>query len=87
MVTIQLPLFNEKYVAERLLEAVSNIDYPKEKLEIQVLDDSTDETTDIVRNKINSIRDGGIDIIIIHREDRIGFKAGALDVGFKKAKG
>ena len=86
-VTIQLPLFNEKYVAERLLEAVAKIEYPKEKLEIQVLDDSTDETTTLLENKIRSLRHSGIDIVLIHRIDRVGFKAGALNDGFKKAKG
>ncbi len=86
-VTIQLPLYNEKYVAERLLEAVTKIEYPKDKLEIQVLDDSTDETTEILKRKIQSLQSSGIDIVLIHRIDRVGFKAGALEDGFKKAKG
>ncbi|MGE0587851.1 MAG: cellulose synthase family protein [Cyclobacteriaceae bacterium] len=87
MVTVQLPVFNEKYVVERLLDAVSKFDYPKEKLEIQVLDDSTDETTSIVVQKIESLRPLGLDIQLIHRENRTGFKAGALDQGTRLAKG
>lgn len=86
-VTVQLPVFNEKYVVERLIDAVSKFDYPKNKLEIQVLDDSTDETTEIILRKIESIRPLGLDIKLIHREDRKGFKAGALDEGHKIAKG
>lgn len=86
-VTIQLPLFNEKYVVERLLEAVSKINYPQDKLEIQVLDDSTDETTEIVKNKIEVLRKKGVDITLLHRTIRTGFKAGALESGLEKAKG
>lgn len=86
-VTVQLPVFNEKYVVERLIDAVSKFDYPKNKLEIQVLDDSTDETTQIILKKIESLRPLGLDIKLIHREDRDGFKAGALDEGCKLAKG
>lgn len=86
-VTVQLPVFNEKYVVERLIDAVSQFDYPKDKLEIQVLDDSTDETTQIILKKIESLRPQGLDIKLIHREDRQGFKAGALDEGHKVAKG
>lgn len=86
-VTIQLPVFNEKYVVERLIDAVSKFDYPKDKMEIQVLDDSTDETTEIVLKKLESLRPLGLDIKLIHREDRKGFKAGALDEGCKLAKG
>ncbi len=87
MVTIQLPLFNEKYVAERLLDSVILIDYPREKLEIQVLDDSTDETTEILQKRIDELEGTGIDIQLIRRTDRVGFKAGALDYGMKIAKG
>jgi len=86
-VTVQLPVFNEKYVVGRLIEAVGRFDYPKDKLEVQVLDDSTDETTEIIRKKIGALRAHGLDIKLIHRKDRRGFKAGALDEGFKKAKG
>ena len=86
-VTVQLPIFNEKYVVERLLEAVSKFDYPKEKLEIQVLDDSNDITTEIILKKIELLRPLALDIKTIHRENREGFKAGALDYGFQSAKG
>ncbi|UXE64987.1 MAG: glycosyltransferase family 2 protein [Chryseotalea sp. WA131a] len=87
LVTIQLPIYNEKYVVERLLEAVSKFDYPHEKLEIQILDDSTDVTTQIILKKIESLRPLGLDIKLLHRENRTGFKAGALEYGFHAAKG
>ena len=86
-VTVQLPLFNEKYVTERLIDCVAELDYPKEKLEIQVLDDSTDETVEITKAKVEEIRKTGIDIVYIHRTDRSGYKAGALAEGTKVAKG
>lgn len=86
-VTIQLPVYNEKYVVGRLMDAVSKFDYPKDKFEIQVLDDSTDETTEIILKKLESLRPMGLDIKLIHREDRSGFKAGALAEGCKMAKG
>jgi cellulose synthase/poly-beta-1,6-N-acetylglucosamine synthase-like glycosyltransferase len=87
LVTVQCPFFNEMYVAERLLEAVARLDYPRDRLEIQVLDDSTDETQGICRAKVDELRRRGIDAVYIHREDRTGFKAGALDNGMKTAKG
>lgn len=87
MVTVQLPVYNEKYVVERLLDAVTALDYPKEKLEIQILDDSTDETSGIILKKIESLRSLGLNIKFIHREDRTGFKAGALKHGLKLASG
>ncbi|MFC2102822.1 cellulose synthase family protein [Bacteroidota bacterium] len=86
-VTIQLPLYNELYVVERLINAVCDIDYPKDKLEIQVLDDSTDETIEVVRNIVEEKKKLGFDITFIHRENRQGFKAGALKEGLEKAKG
>jgi cellulose synthase/poly-beta-1,6-N-acetylglucosamine synthase-like glycosyltransferase len=86
-VTLQLPVYNEMYVVERLLDASAKIDYPRDKLDIQVLDDSTDETVDIARRKVEALRAQGIDISYIHRTDRTGFKAGALDNGLKTAKG
>ena len=86
-VTIQLPLYNELYVVERLINAVCEIDYPKEKLEIQVLDDSTDETTNIVKNIVAKKKLEGFDISHIRRGTRKGFKAGALKEGLKIAKG
>ena len=87
MVTVQLPMYNEMYVAERLLESVARIDYPQDKLEIQVLDDSTDETVDIARKKAAELRERGFNIVYRHRENRTGFKAGALEEGLKEAKG
>ncbi|MFH1130533.1 MAG: cellulose synthase family protein [Pseudomonadota bacterium] len=86
-VTVQCPLFNEMYVAERLLEAVARLDYPKDKLEIQVLDDSTDETQGICRAKTDELRAQGVNVHYIHREDRSGFKAGALENGLATATG
>ncbi len=86
-VTIQLPVFNERYVVERLIEAVSKLKYPKDSLEIQILDDSTDDTTAIILKKVESLRLLKLDINLIHRENRSGFKAGALDHALKLAKG
>ena len=87
VVTIQLPIFNEMYVVERLIDAAANLDYPRELLEIQVLDDSTDETIDVARRKVEDYRSRGLDIHYIHREDRHGFKAGALQAGLSRARG
>jgi cellulose synthase/poly-beta-1,6-N-acetylglucosamine synthase-like glycosyltransferase len=86
-VTIQLPLYNELYVAERLIKATCEIEYPKDKLEIQVLDDSTDETTEIVANIVKQKQAEGFDIKHIRRGTREGFKAGALKYGLESAKG
>src|ERR1044071_6200082 len=86
-ITVQLPLFNEMYVIERLVKAVTEIDYPRERLEIQVLDDSTDETVRIASATVAKYTAQGFDIHYIHREDRTGFKAGALENGMKTAKG
>jgi cellulose synthase/poly-beta-1,6-N-acetylglucosamine synthase-like glycosyltransferase len=87
IVTIQLPLYNEMYVAERLIDAVCAIDYPRHLLEIQVLDDSTDETRNIAELAARRYAAQGIDIKYIHRVDRVGFKAGALEAGLKIARG
>jgi cellulose synthase/poly-beta-1,6-N-acetylglucosamine synthase-like glycosyltransferase len=87
VVTIQLPLFNEMYVVDRLVDAVAAIDYPREKLEIQVLDDSTDETCTIAENAVRRHAADGLDIKYIHRTDRSGYKAGALDAAMKVARG
>jgi cellulose synthase/poly-beta-1,6-N-acetylglucosamine synthase-like glycosyltransferase len=87
VVTIQLPLYNELYVVERLINAVCEIDYPKDKLEIQVLDDSTDETVNITAKIVNEKVGLGFDIKHVRRESREGFKAGALKEGMKLAKG
>jgi cellulose synthase/poly-beta-1,6-N-acetylglucosamine synthase-like glycosyltransferase len=86
-VTVQLPLYNEMYVAERLIKAVSEIDYPRDLLEIQVLDDSTDETREIASSAVRRCSDQGFEISYRHRENRIGFKAGALEEGLKHATG
>lgn len=86
-VTIQLPLFNESTVVERLLEAVAKMDYPASRLEIQVLDDSTDETRALTRAHVERLRARGLDAVYIHRTDRVGYKAGALEHGMKIAKG
>ncbi len=87
IVTIQLPLYNERYVITRLIDSVIRFDYPKEKLEIQILDDSTDDSTEIIRDHIKKYTDAGYDITHIHRTNRAGYKAGALKEGLEKAKG
>jgi cellulose synthase/poly-beta-1,6-N-acetylglucosamine synthase-like glycosyltransferase len=93
-VTIQLPLYNEATVIARLLDHVALIDYPRSKLEIQVLDDSTDETRTLARRHVETLaqrynqdRSAPLDIVYRHRVDRVGYKAGALDEGLKVAKG
>jgi cellulose synthase/poly-beta-1,6-N-acetylglucosamine synthase-like glycosyltransferase len=86
-VTVQLPMFNEMYVARRLIDAVARIDYPRDRLEVQVLDDSTDATAAIARERCESLRDEGLDITYFHRKDRTGYKAGALEKGLARAKG
>ena len=87
LVTIQLPVFNEMYVMERLLDNIALLEYPKDKLEIQVLDDSTDETVESTKLHIEKLKKTGLDIVHITRTDRSGFKAGALKEGLKVAKG
>ncbi len=87
LVTIQLPLYNELYVADRLINAVCEIDYPKSKLQIQVLDDSTDETVSIVARVVEEKKNLGFDISHVVRSNREGYKAGALKEGLKTAKG
>ncbi|MFK7850720.1 MAG: cellulose synthase family protein [Akkermansiaceae bacterium] len=87
LVTVQLPVFNEMYVVDRLLDAVAKIDYPKDKLQIQLLDDSTDDTIEICRKGIERMIENGFDAEHIHRTDRTGFKAGALENGTRFAKG
>lgn len=87
IVTIQLPMYNEMYVVERLIDSICEIDYPKDKLEIQVLDDSTDETVDVVAKLVKAKQDLGFDIQHVRRSNREGFKAGALKEGMKSAKG
>ena len=86
-VTVQLPIFNEKYTVERLLRAVTRLDYPANRLQIQVLDDSTDDTLDLVSRLVEEYKTGGADFELIHRVDRKGYKAGALNNGLKTATG
>ncbi len=86
-VTIQLPVYNEKYVIERLIDAAANFNYPIDKLEIQILDDSTDETVEIVRKKVEEIKLKGFDIHQVRRKIRTGYKAGALKEGTEFCKG
>lgn len=87
VVTVQLPIYNEKAVAERLLDSIAVFDYPRDCLEIQVLDDSTDETVCIVEDRVNYWREKGRWIEVIHRPNRKEFKAGALRYGLSRAKG
>lgn len=87
MVTVQLPIYNERYVVRRLIDAVCQFDYPKDKLEIQVLDDSTDETVEILAEKISEWSARGINIKHIKRAKRVGYKAGALQYGLDIAEG
>jgi cellulose synthase/poly-beta-1,6-N-acetylglucosamine synthase-like glycosyltransferase len=86
-VTVQLPLYNERYVARRLLEAVGRLDYPADRLEIQVLDDSDDETTAILAEVVARLGAAGLTVTHLHRAERTGFKAGALEAGLKEARG
>lgn len=86
-VTIQLPLYNEATVVERLLDAVASIDYPKALLDVQVLDDSNDETRLLASRKVAQLQKEGLNISHIRRPDRVGYKAGALDFGLKSAQG
>lgn len=86
-VTVQLPLYNEMYVAERLINAAASLDYPRHLLEIQVLDDSTDETVEIVHELVTRLADQGLNIAHIHRTERRGYKAGALADGLYVARG
>ena len=87
LVTVQLPVYNELYVMERLLSNIAKLEYPKDKLEIQVLDDSTDESFAKTATQIAELQKTGLDIVHLSREDRVGFKAGALKEGLKTAKG
>ena len=86
-VTVQLPIYNEKFVVERLINSVCELNYPKDKLEIQVLDDSIDETTEIANKIVREKRTLGFNIALLHRTNRVGFKAGALAEGMKNSTG
>ena len=86
-VTVQLPIFNEMYVLERLLAAVVNLDYPRDRLQIQVLDDSTDDTADLAERLVQQYVSQGVNMQLLHRTNRSGFKAGALREGLPSASG
>ncbi len=86
-VTVQLPIFNEQYVVDRLLQAICRLDYPRDRLDIQLLDDSTDETVNVARGLVEHYAAQGHPISYIHRTNRAGYKAGALHEGLKVAKG
>lgn len=86
-VTVQLPMYNERYVVERLLAAAARIDYPKDRLEIQVLDDSTDETAYLCARLVTEYQQAGVPISYQHRTNREGYKAGALAAGMEKSTG
>ena len=86
-VTVQLPIYNELYVVARLIKSITCLEYPRDKLQIQILDDSTDETTNIARKLVKHYRAQGFDIELIHRSTRQGFKGGALREGLRRAKG
>ena len=87
VVTVQLPVYNERYVVARLLEAAAALDYPRDRLEIQLLDDSTDETASIAARAIDDLRARGIDAVHLRRTAREGYKAGALQHGLERARG
>jgi len=86
-VTVQLPIFNEYYVVERLMKSVSELDYPRDRLQIQVLDDSTDDTWKLTQELTADLKRRGFDVELCHRTDRTGFKAGALEAGLATCKG
>ena len=86
-VTVQIPLYDEKYVARRVIDAVCMMDYPKDRLQVQVLDDSDDDTEDLIRSIVDEYRFRGFDIVQLHRADRSGYKAGALKAGMRSATG
>jgi len=86
-VTVQLPMYNEQYVARRIIERTCQIDYPWDRLQIQVLDDSTDQTVEMARETVERMRAAGHDISYLHRDNRVGFKAGALEEGTRQSTG
>jgi len=86
-VTVQLPLYNEKWVAQRIIRAACDLDYPRDRLEIQVLDDSTDETREIVDGEVAVQRARGVDVSVVRRPDRVDYKAGALQYGLERCRG
>jgi cellulose synthase/poly-beta-1,6-N-acetylglucosamine synthase-like glycosyltransferase len=86
-VTVQLPIYNERHTVDRLLDAVAALDYPRDRLQVQVLDDSTDDTVALAAARVARLRQAGLDIVHLHRTDRAGFKAGALAAGLRRASG
>lgn len=86
-VTVQLPLYNERYVARRIIDATAALDYPRDRLHIQVLDDSTDDTTELIQARVAQLQSEGLRIDLIHRSNRTGYKAGALANGLSKTDG
>ena len=86
-VTVQLPIYNERFVIERLIDSVTQFDYPKDRFEIHILDDSTDDTVELVARKVQEYQSLGFNIKQIQRKDRKGYKAGALKDGMNYAKG
>jgi cellulose synthase/poly-beta-1,6-N-acetylglucosamine synthase-like glycosyltransferase len=86
-VTVQLPMYNEQFVARRIIESACQIEYPRDRLEIQVLDDSTDETVAIAKDAVERMRAAGHNVVYLHRDNREGYKAGALAEGLKIATG
>ncbi|HUF09218.1 MAG TPA: glycosyltransferase [Rhodothermales bacterium] len=86
-ITVQLPIYNERYVVERLLDACGELSYPGEMLQIQVLDDSTDDSSALIRDRVAFWRSRGVDMVHVQRSERAGFKAGALDHGLQSATG
>lgn len=86
-VTVQLPMYNEMYVADRIIDTVAAFDYPRDKFQIQVLDDSTDETKEIIAKKVKEWQDKGLNISHVHRVNRKGYKAGALDDAMDQVEG
>ncbi len=87
VITVQLPIYNEVYVVERLIDSVAQLDYPRDRLQVQVLDDSTDETAGIAKRKVEEWRARGLNIDYVRRPNRIGYKAGALEYGLRCARG
>lgn len=87
MVTVQIPLRNEQYVVQRVLQAVANFDWPQDRLEIQVLDDSDDQTTELAQEIVQTLRQQGVNIYVLHRQQAQGHKAGALAAGLRRARG
>lgn len=85
-VTVQLPIYNEFYVVDRLIDAAVRLEYPADRIEIQVLDDSTDETVEKARRIVNQYKAQGINISHLHRTNRAGHKAGALEAGLQKQR-